>query len=1700
MEGENQNVDLNQSPNDNQNESNEEIKSNSSRVRISNGGILQKIRKHIILFIVIIALIVIMIIAGYKKMVVDRGIEDPYDPQNAPYAVSSFINNVYLDEDGNLRMQKSIKELWEELEKNNNDIMKYLDSPEELAKLISASMAVDYPDLRSNPDDEIDWKKMDLNINSTSVQGIVKFKRALQDGKTITMTYLPEEEFQEKINKYNGSGKKEDRDEALKYFTLEKSYDNAESGYVDVGTRPFNSSTFNVDSNIDVYSITNRLFGNKYDAIQGCCFDGKYIICSGNRGKHGNVGGRVFWVNATTKKVEGSSVEVGYEGGHMEGMTYDSNRKMVLCVVSGKKLLQINNQTRQKAGYANVKQNFRQLAYSVTTHELLGFNGGKNTVTFMKYNSSTNTYEEQRTIKLNNAHFSNIQGIASDGQVIYLSDSRPSSEMSPSKYRVWVYDFQGNKVEEHKMGSGFKRGTEVENCYADKNGNLWLVMPHEVVKVKDYKAHPVDWENDLSSVEQPGRTSSATGSFEQVQEILKYACSWQGKISYKLGGSGHLKEGGNSDCSHFVHRVFGHFGLMDDSSKGFVHSLDWGKGGGNGGCPGTKNIGTDMSKASPGDVIWEHYGSGSHNHVYIYMGKGKDGKYKKIQCAKTDHKSGVYISNIDTKQVDGILHFDSLPQDPNAYFDPDTGILHTSSGSSVSNSTSTTSSNTSTTSSNTTTNDSSSSNNNSQVNYNNNDTFNADPNARIDPTQGMKVQRGEHRTYRAVQSACYDGRHVICAQNKNYGDIKASSKGGRIAWIDMETGKYVGSIEIGKEGGHMDGVAYDSDRNMVLKPSSSKEGNLIQIDNSTRQLASPSHVKMTKYCNKLTYVPSLHQLIGLDDGKFHFLKWDEGKKQYVKQKEVKLENYHTKCGAQGIGTDGKVIFIADSGPGISSSKYRIWVYSFEGKLLGEHKLGTGYHEVKEVESAFGDKYGNLWLVNPRDIEKVANYKVNATDVSASTSDSTNSTTSENQQGGKFKVKIATWQESETKVESTENYEDMYDRSYNMSTISIPYQEAVAQYRMPFNYLFAMLLVSRDQSYTFDLAGLVKNSKIEITAHDNYNKTKTVDTEDYTTNYYYEGQANASFKYKYTITSEDPTQPSTTDTGSGSLDRLFKAKAEEHIPYHKKTTTINQSITSEVALTLADAWCVKYEKKYKYNGDTSTPGEIQKTTLDDQLEDSDENGRITNGEVRSSIENQAFAEASSWIRNQGLDGRVTSVNLENEKEFVDCTTTDHVLTNKVDTETSSYTGEPEEFTEDTHGRKRFVDVFNEHENASGNILSRTSTLFKILAGNQDTVNMVDLTKYLIYRASGMKIDDVTTYNFKVYDMQNIGSNSGGGNGTLGMTSTTLSKEQFVQFTQSYSAALSNSSGTKVFRDNAGVIYDVCVKNGVNPVLCSAQGWAEQNWDDPSTSPFNYWGIAVYNNQNYGNSYSSMEQAVEGYCKQINERLKGGNGALEWSKSNAKYNNKFTGSISTVYDILSNWACADDWKTNPAHQAEHAANYVDKVISIAKTIYGEGALETSLNSASGVVQFALKYEGKRASEFNLFNYTSKHGATDRWFADEWCAMFVSFCFDNCGLIPSPLTDSYSSCSDGWGRLGERQEKSAARGGNYIPKSGDIIYFGANAGQHTGIVVKSDSSKVYTIEGNTSGDQFNNTIVSQNSYALNNSWIWGYGRMSN
>ena len=95
------------------------------------------------------------------------------------------------------------------------------------------------------------------------------------------------------------------------------------------------------------------------------------------------------------------------------------------------------------------------------------------------------------------------------------------------------------------------------------------------------------------------------------QEIVAYAKTWVGKISYTLGANGPLYVGGKSDCSWFIFRVLEHYGLMENWHK----SLEYGRGT----VPNTKLIYGGIANAKPGDILVWNEGPDT-GHVTIYAG------------------------------------------------------------------------------------------------------------------------------------------------------------------------------------------------------------------------------------------------------------------------------------------------------------------------------------------------------------------------------------------------------------------------------------------------------------------------------------------------------------------------------------------------------------------------------------------------------------------------------------------------------------------------------------------------------------------------------------------------------------------------------------------------------------------------------------------------------------------------------------------------------------------------------------------------------------------------------------------------------------------------------------------------------------------------------------------------------------------------
>lgn len=150
------------------------------------------------------------------------------------------------------------------------------------------------------------------------------------------------------------------------------------------------------------------------------------------------------------------------------------------------------------------------------------------------------------------------------------------------------------------------------------------------------------------------------------------------------------------------------------------------------------------------------------------------------------------------------------------------------------------------------------------------------------------------------------------------------------------------------------------------------------------------------------------------------------------------------------------------------------------------------------------------------------------------------------------------------------------------------------------------------------------------------------------------------------------------------------------------------------------------------------------------------------------------------------------------------------------------------------------------------------------------------------------------------------------------------------------------------------------------------------------------------------------------------------------------------------------------------------------------YSGGNPFAALFGNGQMVSVALTQLGNQGGE----KFWSWYGFSSR---EEWCACFVSWCADQCGLIESGAVPKFSLCQDG---LEWFQSKGKWQAGGSTPTAGMIIFIDWDqdgTSDHVGIVEKSENGRVYTVEGNSSD------AVNQRNYDLNYACIMGYGIVS-
>ncbi len=383
--------------------------------------------------------------------------------------------------------------------------------------------------------------------------------------------------------------------------------------------------------------------------------------------------------------------------------------------------------------------------------------------------------------------------------------------------------------------------------------------------------------------------------------------------------------------------------------------------------------------------------------------------------------------------------------------------------------------------------------------------------------------------------------------------------------------------------------------------------------------------------------------------------------------------------------------------------------------------------------------------------------------------------------------------SDSDMSSTGNYSKT---EYNVYSKSINYKSIVSKYTMPFQYLWSFIVTGDDKEVGLDLAKLVENSEIVISIFDNITENEDVST--YT--YKKERKANVS-------------ATATSETNYGKYTKTGKWEKENAIIWKENDTyTIKHTVTYKnnkpiVDITKADVWIVDYSKEYDYNPLSQTSQEINSSDLDDTeyVDDGDNPKTSTNGDgkdlpyydkFKGELEGLIKAlekEIEKNVKLKVVNGVTDKLTMSTSITSCEASYYKHQVEKKEKDVSTEYSQKyvaktpvnnpkvekkTEEEIKKGTGQDNFVTILCDakHANARDKITNEiTDWLFEMLEENSDTVNMVDLTSYLLYKVTGDDKRFNDSYDFSIYepgDMNYISFSNGASYQTLNLTDEDL----------------------------------------------------------------------------------------------------------------------------------------------------------------------------------------------------------------------------------------------------------------------------------------------------------------------------------------
>ena len=246
--------------------------------------------------------------------------------------------------------------------------------------------------------------------------------------------------------------------------------------------------------------------------------------------------------------------------------------------------------------------------------------------------------------------------------------------------------------------------------------------------------------------------------------------------------------------------------------------------------------------------------------------------------------------------------------------------------------------------------------------------------------------------------------------------------------------------------------------------------------------------------------------------------------------------------------------------------------------------------------------------------------------------------------------------------------------------------------------------------------------------------------------------------------------------------------------------------------------------------------------------------------------------------------------------------------------------------------KFVELYKYRDKK--NFALEPEWLFDILEQNPRTAEKIELTKYLLYRATG-KDFGVKEFDYSKYQENDFNSLKAG-SVDISLYKSLLDRETFIKALDEHASKTGNVHFIKNFQKRAGDIYDWGVKYDINPELIVTMALKESGYKASGNNQ-NFWGLGTPN----GKELAYVGSFEEGVKQLASSFEKYGENSSTWHKqaieqrrderAAADCNSNGYGDPGTLKGMLSIYSdlCGENTKHREGNAGD-GGNYYMKVI--------------------------------------------------------------------------------------------------------------------------------------------------------------------------